>query len=76
MALNKVSFSIDKAEIVGLIGPNGSGKTTLLNIISGFYRADGGEIHFAGNGLIVFPLMKYLEEAWGGLFRLLKLFID
>jgi ABC-type branched-subunit amino acid transport system ATPase component len=38
-------------EICALIGPNGAGKSSLLNVISGVYRADGGEIRFAGETL-------------------------
>lgn len=43
-AVDRVSFSIDHGELVGLIGPNGSGKTTLLNILSGHERADSGSV--------------------------------
>ncbi len=43
-ALSDVSFTVDRGEVVGLIGPNGSGKTTLLNVINGLERADGGTI--------------------------------
>lgn len=45
-AVNKVSLSVEKGEIVGLIGPNGSGKTTLFNLISGILPPDSGEIWF------------------------------
>ena len=45
-ALSNVSFTVEKRELVGLIGPNGSGKTTLFNCISGFYRSDKGKITF------------------------------
>lgn len=47
-AVDGVSFSVNKGEIVGLIGPNGSGKSTLFNVVSGVYSADGGEIYFEG----------------------------
>jgi ABC-type branched-subunit amino acid transport system ATPase component len=48
LALNGVSFTVESNSITGLIGPNGSGKSTLFNVISGFYRKDGGEIYFQG----------------------------
>ena len=43
-ALNNVSFSIKKGEIVGFLGPNGAGKSTLMKIITGFITASEGEI--------------------------------
>jgi branched-chain amino acid transport system ATP-binding protein len=43
-AVDEVSFAVRKGEIVSVIGPNGAGKTSLLNMISGFYRPDGGSI--------------------------------
>jgi branched-chain amino acid transport system ATP-binding protein len=46
VALNDLSFNVEKGEIVGLIGPNGSGKSTLFNIISGIYKPDEGSVHF------------------------------
>jgi branched-chain amino acid transport system ATP-binding protein len=46
VALNKVSFSVEKGSIFGIIGPNGSGKTTLLNCIAGVYKPDFGVIKF------------------------------
>ncbi|EJL50477.1 ABC-type branched-chain amino acid transport system, ATPase component [Rhizobium sp. CF122] len=43
-AVNAVSFSMERGEVVGLLGPNGSGKTTVLNMISGHLRPTGGTI--------------------------------
>ncbi len=42
LAIEKVSFSLDRGEIVALIGPSGCGKTTLLRIVAGLIQADSG----------------------------------
>ncbi len=41
-ALNSVSFSVDKGEIVGFLGPNGAGKSTLMKILTGYLPATEG----------------------------------
>jgi ABC-type branched-subunit amino acid transport system ATPase component len=51
VALDAVDFDVDEGEIVGLIGPNGSGKTTLFNVVTGIYRADDGNVAFAGTDI-------------------------
>jgi len=43
-ALDEVSFSINKGELVGFLGPNGAGKSTMMKIITGFMPADSGEV--------------------------------
>jgi simple sugar transport system ATP-binding protein len=48
-ALNDVTLSIRRNEIVGLLGDNGAGKSTLIKILSGALRADTGEIYVRGN---------------------------
>lgn len=45
-ALNGCSLEVQPHSITGMIGPNGSGKTTLFNVITGFYRADEGDVYF------------------------------
>lgn len=49
--LSDVSFHVDESGVKGLIGPNGAGKTSLFNIITGFYRADAGEVSLSGRDL-------------------------
>ncbi len=51
-ALDGVSFTAEKGEILGIIGPNGAGKTTLFNLISGIYPPTGGEMTFDGKSIL------------------------
>ena len=44
-AVNDVSFSLSKGEILSIIGPSGSGKSTLLKLIGGLERLDSGDIY-------------------------------
>ncbi len=48
VALEDVSFEVEKGEIFGLIGPNGAGKTTIIRIILNIIIADGGKVLFDG----------------------------
>ena len=49
VALDDVSFSVDRGEWVGIIGRNGSGKSTLLKCLAGIYCADGGRLGVRGS---------------------------
>jgi len=55
VALDDVSFQIQKGEVLSIIGLNGSGKTTLLRIIAGVYRPDKGSVQVNGT---LSPLMQ------------------
>ncbi len=48
VANQAITFDVAPGEIVGVIGPNGAGKSTLFDVVTGFYRPDGGDIRFAG----------------------------
>lgn len=48
LALDNVSFTINKGEKIGIIGKVGSGKTTLMNIIAGFYEVQDNQIYING----------------------------
>ena len=47
-ALEEVDFSVDRGEVVALLGENGAGKSTLMNVLGGIYRPDGGEVQIDG----------------------------
>ena len=47
-AVNDISFSIQKGEIVGFLGPNGAGKSTTMKILTGFIPATSGEVRICG----------------------------
>ncbi|WP_026418118.1 ABC transporter ATP-binding protein [Actinoalloteichus caeruleus] len=51
VALDSVSFSIRRGEILGLIGPNGAGKTTCFNAMTGVYRPSSGDVLLEGRPL-------------------------
>jgi len=73
-AVSDVSFSVAQGEIVGLIGPNGAGKTTIFNLITGNYKADGGEIIFRGEKLNGRPTYKIVTAGIARTFQTIRLF--
>ncbi len=48
LAVDRVSFTVQRGEIVGLLGPNGAGKTTTLKMLTGLLHPTGGEIDVLG----------------------------
>ena len=51
MAVDDISFEINRGETVGILGPNGAGKTTLFYIIAGLIRCDEGKLSLSGTEL-------------------------
>jgi branched-chain amino acid transport system ATP-binding protein len=72
IAVNDVSFQVEKGEIHGLIGPNGSGKTTVFNLINGYYPITSGTIHFEGKELNGLPTWKICKLGIGRTFQVVK----
>jgi len=62
-ALNNVSFTINKGEVVGFLGPNGAGKSTMMRILTTYYKADNGEA--AVNGFDVLEAEKDVQKSIG-----------
>ena len=63
-ALEKVSLSLEKGKIIGLLGPNGSGKTTLIKLLNGLLVHTEGEILVNGlkPGVETKKIVSYLPE--------------
>ena len=66
-AVNDLSFSVAKGEILGFLGPNGAGKSTAMKMIAGFLRPDAGEISLCGVDVEAHPIaaqrtLGYLPE--------------
>jgi len=51
MAVDGLSFAVDKGDILSVIGPNGAGKTSAFNCVTGFYRPTGGRVLLAGEDI-------------------------
>jgi ABC-2 type transport system ATP-binding protein len=66
-AVNNISFTVGKGEIVGFLGPNGAGKSTTMKIITGYMHQNGGEAFVCGKNVNDDPLLTkkmigYLPE--------------
>jgi ABC-2 type transport system ATP-binding protein len=66
-ALNEVSFSADKGQIIGFLGPNGAGKSTMMKILTGFIKPNSGqvfvdEIDVLKNPIEAQKIIGYLPE--------------
>ncbi|WP_225419644.1 ABC transporter ATP-binding protein [Lapidilactobacillus wuchangensis] len=71
-ALNNISFTIDRGEFVGVMGPSGAGKTTLLNIMSTIDRPSVGRVYVAGQEITALPerdLATFRRENIGFIFQ-------
>lgn len=73
-ALDAVSFTIQKGEIVGFLGPNGAGKSTLMKILTTFITADAGQASV--NGFDVNTQSKAVQQSIGYLPEHNPLYLD
>lgn len=55
IAVNDISFTINRGEVVGFLGPNGAGKTTTMNMITGYLSSNLGKISINGYDILEYP---------------------
>ena len=75
-ALNEASFSIEKGELVVILGPSGAGKTTALNILGGMDKVTSGEVIIDGKDITKYSnkeLIKYRRNDIGFVFQFYNL---
>jgi branched-chain amino acid transport system ATP-binding protein len=49
VAASEISVTVNKGEVIGVIGANGAGKTTFVNLVTGYLKPSSGTIHYMGN---------------------------
>ena len=74
LAVENVSFNVEKGEILGLLGPNGAGKSTIMNIITGYISTTEGSVKV--NGVDVYEEPEEVKKMIGYLPELPPLYLD
>jgi branched-chain amino acid transport system ATP-binding protein len=75
-AVDGVSFTLRRGEILGLIGPNGSGKTTTINLITGLLNITSGSVIADGREMAGWPPYRIARAGLARTFQVVKLFKD
>jgi len=73
-ALDACTVQVDEGTVAGLIGPNGSGKTTLFNVITGYGRADAGEVYLGARKITNARADTVFALGIGRTFQLTRIF--
>ena len=75
-AVNGISFSVARGEIVGLLGPNGAGKSTIFNLVTGYLPLTSGSISFNGAPIDRLPTTRIAQSGIARAFQIAKPFPD
>jgi branched-chain amino acid transport system ATP-binding protein len=73
-ALNEIDLTVNTGELVAVIGPNGAGKTSLLNCITGYYKAQEGQIFFNGEDITNLSTHHLTKTGIGRTYQNIELF--
>src|SRR5688500_13363814 len=66
-AVDDVSFTVERGEVLGFLGPNGAGKSTTMRMVTGFMPPSAGKVSIGGHDIVESPLeakrlIGYLPE--------------
>lgn len=73
-AVDNISFTVEKGEILGFLGPNGAGKSTTMNILTGYLSATSGTVKINGHDILEEPALA--KKCIGYLPELPPLYLD
>ena len=73
-AITNFDLQVNQGSLVGIIGPNGAVKTTLYNLVTGFYRADSGEVWFNKENITSLKPYQIVNKGIARTFQLADLF--
>ena len=74
IAAKNINFSMNKKEVIGVIGSNGAGKTTFCNMITGYIKADTGKILFDGDDITGFNVQQIKNKGIHRSFQIPQVF--
>ena len=74
LAVNDISFKVEKGEILGFLGPNGAGKSTTMNMLTGYISSTSGDVLIDGVNILDDP--KKAKANIGYLPEIPPLYID
>ena len=74
LAVNNISFKVEKGEILGFLGPNGAGKSTTMNMLTGYISSTSGEVLIDGTDILEDP--KKAKANIGYLPEIPPLYVD
>ncbi len=74
VVIRDVSMSLQRGEVVGLLGPNGSGKTTTFYAVAGLVSADGGKVSIDGDDITALPMFRRARMGIGYLPQEMSIF--
>ncbi|MFV2043313.1 MAG: ABC transporter ATP-binding protein, partial [Anaerolineales bacterium] len=75
-ALDSVNLTLERGEILGLIGPNGSGKTTFIHVVTGFLKPTGGRVRVGEVDITSWAPHRIARIGLARTFQTIKLFLE